>query len=102
MTFRKSWEVIKLLAKIKKIKLQTEYKNPKYTVLLECPNGDQLFIKFDYTIKMGGYMPLEVECNGVNKGAKLAWYTQEIEKMTVDVFLETIARKVNTFKQLNK
>lgn len=84
-----------MLAKIKIGKLKTENKNPKYTVLLECPNGDQLSIEFDHSLEMGGYMPLKVQCNGISKGAKLAWYTRHVEKITVDVFLETIASEVN-------
>lgn len=40
-------------------------------------------------------MPLEVYHNGVSKGAKLAWYTSEVEKMTVSEFLDKIATKIN-------
>lgn len=84
-----------MLTKIKKVKFEPEYKNPKYTVLLKCPNGNDLYIKFDYTYSMKKYMPLNVEYNGVDKGAKLAWYTNEVENMTVDAFLESIANRIN-------
>ncbi|MGX6446238.1 hypothetical protein ACWM35_23855 [Neobacillus sp. K501] len=84
-----------MLAKIKKVKFEPEYKNPIYKVLLECPNGDELYIKFDFTKTMGGYIPLKVEYNGIDKGAKLAWYTREVEKMTVDTFLEEIAKRID-------
>ena len=40
-------------------------------------------------------MPLEVYSNGVHRGAKLAWYTSEVEKMTVNEFLDTIAQRIN-------
>ncbi|MGG3493998.1 hypothetical protein ABES19_29940, partial [Brevibacillus choshinensis] len=64
-----------MLTKIKRVKFEPEYKNPKYTVYLECPKGNELFVAFDYTYTLKTYMPLEVEYNGVAKGAKLAWYT---------------------------
>lgn len=84
-----------MLAKIKKVKLNPEYKNPNYRVLLECPEGNPLFIKFDYTYSMKKYMPLKVIYNGADKGAKLAWYTNAVENMTVDSFLERIARRID-------
>ncbi|MED4454427.1 hypothetical protein [Metabacillus fastidiosus] len=84
-----------MLAKLKKIKYQPEYKNPIYHAVLECPAGNELYIKFDYTFSMGGYIPLAVTYSGEDKGAKLAWYTNEIENMTVSAFLETIAKKIN-------
>ncbi|MGP7817389.1 hypothetical protein [Niallia sp. 01092] len=84
-----------MLAKIKKVKFQPEYKNPIYKVILACPNGNQLYIKFDYTFAVNAYMPLSVEYNGEEKGAKLAWYTNEVENMTVQEFLEEIAGKIN-------
>lgn len=81
--------------KIKKVKFEPEYKNPNYSVVLETPEGKQLFVKFDYTYAMKKYIPLQVYYNGRDYGAKLAWYTNEIENMTVDKFLETIAAKIN-------
>jgi hypothetical protein len=45
-----------MLAKIKKVKLESKYKNPKYKVLLECSEGNKLFIIFDYTYSMKKYM----------------------------------------------
>ncbi|HWO97596.1 MAG TPA: hypothetical protein VNM45_14940 [Bacillus sp. (in: firmicutes)] len=84
-----------MLTKIKKVKFEPEYKNPVYKVLLECPSGNKLFIKFDYTHSMKRYMPLNVEYNGTDKGAKLAWYTSEVENMTVETFLEKIAGRIN-------
>lgn len=47
-----------MLTKIKKVKFEPEYKNPNYTVILECPKGNELYIKFDYTHAMKKYMPL--------------------------------------------
>lgn len=82
-------------SKILKIKLNTENKNPVYAVKLACPEGKELYIKFDYTYCNEAFMPLEVGYDGHDKGAKLAWYTREIEKMTVQYFLETIANKIN-------
>ncbi len=84
-----------MLAKIKKVKLFTEFKNPIYKVLLECPEGDKLYIKFDYTHSKKKYLPLKVEYNGINKGTKLAWYTSDQEKMSVNRFLEKIALRIN-------
>lgn len=84
-----------MLAKIKGAKLLSEYKNPNYRVKLECPDGSELIIRFDYTYSNETYMPLKVYHNGVYKGAKLAWYTSEVEKMTVESFLDYIAKKLN-------
>lgn len=84
-----------MLTKIRKVKYMPEYTNPIYKVILECPEGKELYIKFDYTHKMGKYMPLEVAYDGKKQGAKLAWYTNEIENLTVDRFLEKIAFKIN-------
>jgi len=84
-----------MFAKIKKVKFEPEYKNPTYKVILECPQGNQLYVKFDYTYAVKSYMPLNVEYNGVDKGAKLAWYTNEVEKMTVQNFLSEIAERIN-------
>lgn len=87
--------VILMLSKIRKVKLETEYKNPVYKVKLDCPEGKELYIKFDYTYSFSEFMPLEVNYNGEDKAAKLAWYTNEIENMTVSKFLEEIAKKIN-------
>ncbi|MBM7602345.1 hypothetical protein FS935_01915 [Metabacillus litoralis] len=84
-----------MLAKIKKVKLNKEGKNPNYKVLLECPEGKDLYIHFDYTYATAKYWPLEVNYNGKNQGAKLAWYSSKIEKLTVAGFLEGIADKIN-------
>lgn len=84
-----------MLAKIKKVKFEPEHKNPIYKVLLECPEGNRLFIKFDYTYSMKRYIPLNVDYNGIDKGAKLAWYTSEVENMTVESFLEEIGGRIN-------
>ncbi|BCB05130.1 hypothetical protein [Bacillus sp. KH172YL63] len=84
-----------MLGKIKGVKLLAEYKNPVYKVKVECPDGSILLIKFDYTYVNESYMPMEVYHDGVHKGARLAWYTNKIEKMTVQAFLEGIATKIN-------
>lgn len=84
-----------MLTKIKKVKLETDNKNPLYQALLECPEGNELFIRFDYTYVNQAFMPLEVYYKGKSKGAKLAWYTSEIEGVTVQEFLEEIAEKIN-------
>lgn len=84
-----------MLAKIKKVKLNKEGKNPVYKVILECPAGKELYIHFDYSYSTNNYWPLEVNYDGKHKGAKLAWYTQDVEHTSVEKFLETIARKIN-------
>lgn len=84
-----------MLARLKAVKLLPEYKNPNYKAKLECPDGSELYIRFDYTYSKKGYMPLKVYHNGVFKGAQLAWYTSEVEKMTVDEFLDGIAQRIN-------
>lgn len=84
-----------MLSKIKKVKLNTEGKNPVYKVIMECPKGKELYIHFDYTYATNTYWPLEVNYNSQYKDAKLAWFTREVEHMTVAAFLETIAEKVN-------
>ncbi|MDA1741778.1 hypothetical protein [Bacillus sp. II_CA] len=78
-----------------KAKLKKEYKNPVYEVTLVCPEGKKLDIKFDYTYPYKSFMHLKVSYDGHDKGAKLAWYTKEVEDMTVQRFLETLANKVN-------
>ena len=84
-----------MLTKIGKVKFERERKNPLYNVIMECPDGKELFVKFDYTYATGNFGPLEVHYNKENYGAKLAWYTREVENMTVKSFLETIATKIN-------
>jgi hypothetical protein len=84
-----------MLAKIKKVNFNTKGKNPVYKVFLECPEGKELYIYFDYTNSMNKYWPLEVTYNGQRKDAKLAWYTRDVENMTVETFLKTIAEKIN-------
>lgn len=84
-----------MITKLRKVKFEPEYKNPVYHVLMECPEGKKLYIKFDYTYAMKNFIPLSVSYNGEDKGAKLAWYTNEVEGMSVQVFLETIAKRIN-------
>lgn len=84
-----------MLTKIRKVKFEKERKNPIYNVVMECPDGKELFVKFDYTYATKNFWPLEVNYNKKNYGAKLAWYTREVENMTVELFLETIAGKIN-------
>lgn len=84
-----------MLSKIKKVKLNSEGKKPNYKVLLECPNGNELFIHFDYTRETKSFGPITVNYNGESQGTKLAWYTSKIEKLTVGNFLESIAKKIN-------
>ncbi len=86
---------VRMLTKIRKVKFEQERKNPLYNVVMECPEGKQLYIKFDYTYKTKNFWPLEVNYNKKNYGAKLAWYTNEVENMTVAAFLEKIANKIN-------
>lgn len=38
-----------MLAKIKKVKLITKGKNPVYKVILECPEGIELYFHFDFS-----------------------------------------------------
>lgn len=84
-----------MLAKIKKVKLEPEGKNPQYTALLECPLGNELYVKFDYTYASKAYRPLEVAYQKKRKGARLAWYTNKVENMTIALFLDEIAGKIN-------
>ena len=84
-----------MLTKIRKVKFEPERKNPMYKVIMECPEGKQLFVKFDYTSATETFGPLEVNYNKKNHGVKLAWYTREVENMTVVSFLEKIASKIN-------
>jgi hypothetical protein len=84
-----------MLAKIKAVKLLPEHKNPIYKVKLECPDGSELLIKFDYTYSTEAYMPFKVYSDGVSKGAQLAWYTRKVEKTTVQKFLKNIAQRIN-------
>jgi len=84
-----------LLTKIRKVKFEPERKKTMYNVIMECPNGKELYVKFDYTNATEKFWPLKVNYNKKNYGAKLAWYTREVENMTVELFLETIANKIN-------
>lgn len=84
-----------MFTKIRKVKFEKERKNPLYNVVLECPEGKELYVKFDYTYATNNFWPLKVNYNKKNYGAKLAWYTREVEDMTVEIFLETIADKIN-------
>ncbi|MDD1505805.1 hypothetical protein PVA17_24105 [Lysinibacillus sp. CNPSo 3705] len=84
-----------MITKIRKVKFEPERKNPMYNVIMECPNGKELYVKFDYTYATEKFWPLKVNYNKKNYGAKLAWYTREVENMTVELFLETIANKIN-------
>ncbi|TYR80545.1 hypothetical protein FZC66_09210 [Priestia megaterium] len=84
-----------MISKIKKVKLEKDGKNPNYKVLLECPENHQLYIHFDYTYATGSYWPKEVHYKRKHRGAKLAWYTREIENMTVENFLKEIAERIN-------
>ena len=49
-----------MLTKIRKVKFEPERKNPVYKVIMECPNGKELYVKFDYTYATGNFWPLEV------------------------------------------
>lgn len=82
-------------AKIIKAKLDNDGKNPVYKVVLVCPEGKQLYIHFDYSYTTKNYWPLELYYDGKYKGAKLAWFTNEVENTTVDRFLGKIAGKIN-------
>ncbi|RFU65034.1 hypothetical protein [Peribacillus glennii] len=84
-----------MLSKIRKVKFHTEGKNPNYKVILESPEGKELYVHFDYTHATKTYWPLEVSYDGKFKDAKLAWYTREIEGTKVAEFLESIAKRVN-------
>ncbi|PLT33173.1 hypothetical protein [Bacillus sp. V5-8f] len=84
-----------MLSKIRKVKFSTEGKNLNYKVILESPEGKELYVHFDYTYATKTYWPLEVSYDGKHKDAKLAWYTRDIEGMMVTEFLESIAKKIN-------
>ena len=84
-----------MLAKIRKVNLNTEGKNPVYRVLLECPEGKELYVHFDYSHTTQTFWPLEVTYDGKHKDAKLAWYTRNVEQMTVVEFLRRISEKIN-------
>jgi hypothetical protein len=75
--------------------LNTADKNPVYKVILECPQEKQLCIHFDYSFTTKNYWPLEVIYDGKRKGEKLAWYTKNVEKTTVERFLDKIAKRIN-------
>ncbi|MFC5466055.1 hypothetical protein [Lederbergia graminis] len=82
-------------SRIRKVNLNTNGKNPVYKVILECPNAKELYIHFDYSRTTKTYWPLEVSYDGQHKDAKLAWYTRDVEQMTVNEFLRTIADLIN-------
>ena len=84
-----------MLTKIRRVNFNKEGKNPVYKVFLECPEGNELFVHFDYTQRTNKFGPVAVQYNGIQKGVKLAWYTREVEKISVVKFLENIARKIN-------
>ncbi|MFT8323016.1 MAG: hypothetical protein ABF649_19290 [Bacillus sp. (in: firmicutes)] len=88
---------MKTKAKIKGVKYKPEYAHPRYKVKLETLEGKVLIIEFDYTKSSGlkGYMPLNVNYDGEDMGAKLSWYTKEIENMKVTEFLRILAVKIN-------
>ena len=93
-----------MLTKIRKVKFEPATKKPVYQVIMECPEGQQLYIKFDYTQATGNFWPLQVIYNKKGYGSKLAWYTQKVEKMPVQEFLGYISAKINrkydfTFKE---
>lgn len=52
-----------MLTKIRKVKFEKERKNPMYNVVMECPDGKELFVKFDYTYATKNFWPLEVNYN---------------------------------------
>ncbi|MED1205867.1 hypothetical protein [Heyndrickxia acidicola] len=92
-----------MLSKIKGVKYLPEYTYPRYKVKLESPEGKYLIILFDYTqtSPMKSYKPLKVYYDGEFKEAKLSWYTQEVEKMTVSEFLSIIADKIDKKYNVN-
>ncbi|MGP7819783.1 hypothetical protein [Niallia sp. 01092] len=88
---------MKIKAKIKGVKYKPEYTHPRYKVKLETPEGKVLIIEFDYTLtsRMSGYMPLEVSYDGKDMGARLSWYSDKVENMTINEFLGILAMKIN-------
>ncbi len=40
-----------MLTKIRKVKFEQERKNPLYQVVMECPDGKQLYVKLIIRIK---------------------------------------------------
>ncbi|WP_458413329.1 hypothetical protein ACNQFZ_00045 [Schinkia sp. CFF1] len=84
-----------MISKIRKVKFNKEGKNPVYKVILECPEGKELYTHFDYIHETNTYSVLKVKYDGLDKGEKLAWYTKNVEKLSVDKFLEKISRKIN-------
>ena len=84
-----------MIAKIRKVNLNTEGRNPVYRVLLECPEGKELYVHFDYSHTTQTFWPLEVNYDGKHKDEKLAWYTRNVEQMTVVEFLRRISEKIN-------
>lgn len=84
-----------MITKIRKVKFDKEGKNPVYKVILECPEGKELYTHFDYIFETKSYSLLKVKYDGLDKDAKLAWYTQDVEKLTVDKFLDKVSQKIN-------
>jgi hypothetical protein len=84
-----------MLAQIKKMSLDKNRRNPHYRVLLQCPDGSELFIHFNYTYRSKTYWSRDVYYNNVHKKSQLAWYTQSVEEMTAQQFLEELGAKVN-------
>ena len=41
-----------MLAQIKEMSLDKNRRNPHYRVLLQCPDGSELFIHFNYTYRL--------------------------------------------------
>jgi len=50
-----------MLTKIRKVKFEQERKNPLYQVVMECPDGKQLYVKFDYTYKTKKFLAIRSE-----------------------------------------
>lgn len=84
-----------MISKIRKVKFNKEGKNPAYKVILESPEGKELYTQFDYILETQSYSLLKVKYDGLDKDAKLAWYTNDVEKLTVDKFLDKVSRKIN-------
>lgn len=82
-------------ATLKEVKWNTEGTFSSYQAILESPGGKELIIHFKYLRALQAYLPLKVNYDGQDKRAKLAWYSSDIEKMSVHDFLEEIAERVN-------
>ena len=53
---------------------------------MESPDGNELYLEFDYTYATSSFMPLKVNYDNKNYDAKLEWYTKGVEEMTVRSF----------------